>query len=561
MKKLLTNRILMMMLSMCLNLEIFCPLFIVNAAEPEDEITIDTSSDQEESVLEEGAIAIDHEGDEYVPVTGVKLNVNVISCGVGETHKLVATVSPNNATNKAVTWTSDNEDVATVTEDGTVTTLAEGEALIRVTTVDAEYVEFCRIIVKKKTPLLPVPENDPEVDLGFESYDNLLKATEARDVYLVKGQKLKLESTNIVCGDKSILGTTKPKSGCVTLTAKKNGVTTLTVSGAEGTSLTHTIHINTPAFDEKKINMEIMQSRDFSVSIGSDMDKYSVFYSSSNRDVAYVAAGKLYALTKGTATIYAHVNGKKYSCKVSVKYPATPKSMDGIEELNMYSLQSYTLKYKDGFATKGAVWSVSGNTADVVRIDKNMIIALCPGTATVTGTDTKGQTRSFTVTVPAQNAQTIYVNKGGSKTIKINFLKNKNAVWTAIPYRESADSETKDIVEVVNGKVTGLEVGQTSVHANYKDYIFRTIVRVEDPDFTQDEQFKSDGKKYNLDMNTGDQYIIKSPTVFQRITWNSSKPEVVRVNNVGRVIAVNQGTAKLTATINGKKYIVNVKVS
>lgn len=183
------------------------------------------------------------------------------------------------------------------------------------------------------------------------------------------------------------------------------------------------------------------------------------------------------------------------------------------------------------------------------------------GGATVTGTDTKGQTRSFTVTVPVQNAQTIFVNKGGSKTINMNLLKNNKAVWTAVPYRKTADSELIDIVKVVKGKVTGLEVGQTSVLATYNDYNFRTIVRVEDPVFTQDEQFKTDGKKYSLDLNTGDQYTINSSTVFQRITWTSNKPEVARVNNAGRVIAVNPGSAKLTAKINGKKITVNVKVN
>ncbi|NLU47396.1 MAG: Ig-like domain-containing protein, partial [Syntrophomonadaceae bacterium] len=47
-----------------------------------------------------------------------------------------ATVSPSNAANKKVFWTSDNEEVATVDEDGRVTALAVGNATITATTED-----------------------------------------------------------------------------------------------------------------------------------------------------------------------------------------------------------------------------------------------------------------------------------------------------------------------------------------------------------------------------------------------------------------------------------------
>ena len=58
--------------------------------------------------------------DKVVSVTGVSLNESSITLDVGGSKTLAATVTPDNATNKKVRWTSDNETVATVSEDGVV---------------------------------------------------------------------------------------------------------------------------------------------------------------------------------------------------------------------------------------------------------------------------------------------------------------------------------------------------------------------------------------------------------------------------------------------------------
>jgi len=67
---------------------------------------------------------------ERIPVTGVTLNKNTLSLDIGETETLIATIEPDNATNKNVTWTSSRPTVATVSSDGTVTAVAYGKATI-----------------------------------------------------------------------------------------------------------------------------------------------------------------------------------------------------------------------------------------------------------------------------------------------------------------------------------------------------------------------------------------------------------------------------------------------
>ena len=81
-----------------------------------------------------------------VAVTGVTLDQNEAEITVGGTVTLTATVAPGDATNKAVTWESDDEDVATV-DDGVVTGVAEGTATITVKTVDGNKTATCEITV------------------------------------------------------------------------------------------------------------------------------------------------------------------------------------------------------------------------------------------------------------------------------------------------------------------------------------------------------------------------------------------------------------------------------
>ena len=77
-------------------------------------------------------------GSIVVPVTGVTLNANSGTLYAGSTVTLTATVAPQDASNKAVTWSSSNTTVATV-NNGVVTALALGTATITVTTQDGGF--------------------------------------------------------------------------------------------------------------------------------------------------------------------------------------------------------------------------------------------------------------------------------------------------------------------------------------------------------------------------------------------------------------------------------------
>ena len=82
-----------------------------------------------------------------VPVTGVKLNKETLELFTDGSETLTATVEPGNATNKNVTWSSSDETIATVDNNGTVTAVGAGEATITVTTEDGSKTATCQVTV------------------------------------------------------------------------------------------------------------------------------------------------------------------------------------------------------------------------------------------------------------------------------------------------------------------------------------------------------------------------------------------------------------------------------
>lgn len=82
-----------------------------------------------------------------VSVTGVSLSKSVLSLAVGESETLVATVAPERATDRSVTWESSNKNVATVNQNGTVKAVAVGSAVIGVRTNDGGFSATCALTV------------------------------------------------------------------------------------------------------------------------------------------------------------------------------------------------------------------------------------------------------------------------------------------------------------------------------------------------------------------------------------------------------------------------------
>ena len=104
-----------------------------------------------------------------VAVTSVSLNPTSLTLTEGDSETLTATVSPNNATNKTVTWSTSDANIATVS-NGKVTAVAEGTAEVTVTTTDGSKTATCSVTVnpKPKYTVTLVPGSGSVTDTELE---------------------------------------------------------------------------------------------------------------------------------------------------------------------------------------------------------------------------------------------------------------------------------------------------------------------------------------------------------------------------------------------------------
>ena len=156
-----------------------------------------------------------------ISVTGLSLDKTTVELTEGDETNLTATVTPDNATNKNVTWTSSDESVATV-DDGKVTAMEEGVTTITVITEDGGKTAKCEVKVAARAfPVESVSLDKTSVEL-IAGDEIILTATIAPD-----------NATN-----KNVIWTSSDESVATVangkVTALKEGATTITVTTEEG---------------------------------------------------------------------------------------------------------------------------------------------------------------------------------------------------------------------------------------------------------------------------------------------------------------------------------------
>ncbi|WP_025027157.1 Ig-like domain-containing protein [Caldalkalibacillus mannanilyticus] len=120
-----------------------------------------------------------------IPVTGVSLSRKVMPVHFGYPHELKATVTPSNATNQKLIWSSSDPSIVSVDQTGAITAQTTGTAIVTVTTQDGNMQASCKIYVPGYGEITP---EKPEVNEITERHTLVTGTAEPRARIIVNGQ-------------------------------------------------------------------------------------------------------------------------------------------------------------------------------------------------------------------------------------------------------------------------------------------------------------------------------------------------------------------------------------
>ena len=319
-----------------------------------------------------------------VAVTGVSLSKRDLPLVKGATEMLIATVSPTDATNKKVIWSSNNSSVATV-ENGQVTAMSAGNATVTVTTEDGNHPATCEVVVTDPVPVTGVTLSQTEL--------SLLKGTTATLVATV----VPSNATNkkvIWSSNNSSVATVE--NGMVI--AVSGGNATITVTTEDGNHLatcevvvTDLVPVTGVTLSQTKLSLEKGETADLTATVSpADATNQKVTWSSNNTTVATVENGKVTAVSGGKATISVTTEDGNHTATCEVTVTEEDVVLTGLQlspsetRLKVGGEATLSVSYEPAGASQREVtWSTSD--AAIVTVDANgKIKGIAVGEATIT---------------------------------------------------------------------------------------------------------------------------------------------------------------------------------
>ncbi len=285
----------------------------IKSTEPE---TIKSSEQEATNLIEPESVSISTAN------IGIK---NPDELYVSESYHLEASVSPSNADDNIITWSSSDSSVISVDSDGNIRAVSAGNATITATTIKGN---------KKSSVNFTVYE--PEMYL-HSSYVELNPLQTYNIDYFTNGNS---DDIQFYVSDDTLLGYSRNGSDNITITPYRVGETDITASYVIGettlTSVCHVVVHKEPyaTIDETSVTLTSGDRKTLSCSYGGsavisytsdnyngsyNSDNFSVFFRSSNENVVIVDNnGTLTAVGEGSATVTYTVNGASDTCTVTV---------------------------------------------------------------------------------------------------------------------------------------------------------------------------------------------------------------------------------------------------
>ena len=348
-----------------------------------------------------------------VEVESVSLNKSEMTLTEGKSETLAATVTPENAENKSITWSSNNEAVATVDVNGTVTAKSAGTAVITATSTNGKSAGCTVTVEKKQIPVTEVRLSESTVGIVEGSTYKLTATVLPEDTTDSKSVSWSSSNSEVATVDANGTVTAKRAGTAVITATSTNGKTagcTVTVSKKE-------IPITEISLDKSSATLTEGETTTLVATVLPENTTYgkSVKWSSSNVAVATVdLMGKVTAKSAGTAIITAtSENGKTASCTITVNKKDTNititevrlnKSTETLTEGDTTTLTATVLPENTTYG-KSVKWSSSNVAVATVDI-MGKVTAKSAGTAIITATSENGKTASCTVTVNKKDTYT-----------------------------------------------------------------------------------------------------------------------------------------------------------
>ena len=524
----------------------------------------------------------------YKNATNFALTRTEITLAINSTYQAEVVSNSKIQDNQKYEWTSSNSSVATVDDNGLITSVGNGEATIFVEKgsnkkelkVTAVAIEIVSITFKDKDLELKVGDektlqaiiNDDEtivIDLEWESSDpSVITVDENGHAIAVGEGTAYIQVYDKVSGNASELQ--------VTVKPAKNGQKPEN-KPEKPDKEPEKVAVTAVALNKSDLIMEVDEYVVVSAVVrpANATDK-KITWSSSNKNVATVSStGKITAKAEGTATITAKTsNGKKASIKVTVTKKfvnVTGVTLDK-DSASLTVGETITLKatVSPSNATNPKVtWSSSDSS--VASVSGGKVTAKGAGTATITVTTSDGNKKDvFNITV--KEKEIIKVTNITLSKDSLNLETGQSETITATITPDNATDKTikwstndSSIATVSGGKITAIGAGTATITATSSDgnKTATCIVKVTAPII---EVTKVALNKKEVTLTVGETIqltatITPTNASDKSVTWKSSNGSVASVSEKGLVKALKAGNSNITVkTANGKTATCQVKV-
>ena len=414
--------------------------------------------------------------------TSISLNKTSLELTEQSATRLIATVLPTNATNRTVTWSTSNSNIATVSSDGTVYAKSPGYATITATTNDGTNLSAtCAVTVTPQVVLATSISLNKTSATLTEGYTEQLTAT-----------VLPSNATNktVTWSTSNSAVATVNSNGLVTAIAP--GSATIVATTTDGTNLSATCTVTVlPAtvlatsisLNQTSAEMFLGETLQLTATVlPSNTTNKTVTWSTSSSSIVTVNSnGLVTAIGRGTATITAKTTdgtNLRATCTVTVKpILATSISLNKtsatITEGNTTQLIATVLPTN---ATNRTVTWKSSNTSVATVNSNGLVTGISAGSATITATTNDGTNLSASCAVTVQ-ASVIYATSISLNETSAELTSGNTLQLTATVLPSNATNKTvtwstsnSNVATVNNnGLVTAIAPGSATITARTTD--------------------------------------------------------------------------------------------